>query len=83
MWYEIDVMVDGALEETRILIDPEDLFSSVQSIRDELIDDGQGTDWSISVLEHFCEPSSSDCVCAQYSLDHHPVFTSRKDGELT
>ncbi len=71
-WLEVQVVVEGAVDETLEIRDPAYLDKAIDKVERQFKEDGVPTE--VFVLHHLCD-GQGDCVCAQYALDSHPAYT--------
>ncbi len=77
---EVEVIVNGALEETEYFHDETLMHSFINEIKREATDHGYSTD--IYVLWHGHNMDSEECFCSQYQIDGRPVLCLNSwDGE--
>lgn len=68
----VDVIVDGALEDTETFTDYLLMNEFIDGVRVDAESDGYETEVFIQYHEH--DMDIDDCACAQYETDHSPAF---------
>ena len=74
---QVDVIVEGALDESETIFTDEALESFIQGIERVANEDHQHTE--VYVLWHEHSPYIDECGCAQYVTDHHPQYEFNKE----
>jgi len=76
MFIELDVIVDGALEETVTFTDDTAMRDFIATVEDEARDHGYPVDVYVQYHDHepFDDGDDED-VCGQYETDHHPYVS--------
>lgn len=81
-WYEVYSVVAGAQDTTLEPLGGHEVDSFAADLAYRLsMELGAGTwndePWEVYILPHSCDRASgSECDCAQYVTDHHPVHSS-------
>lgn len=76
MYYEVDTIVEGGVDETVILYSPEGVWEYARSIIADLRD--KGLEGSVYALFHPHHGDVEECYCSQYALDHRPLLTTEE-----
>jgi hypothetical protein len=71
MYFDVSVIVNGALEETAEFYDYLVFEDWLESLKSDAESHGYLTE--VYVIEHDHSPAVEDCVCVQYLTDHHPA----------
>lgn len=69
---DLDVIVDGALEESVTFHDETVMREYISEIEEEAKDHGYPTEVFVVFHEH---EDNIECECVQYLTDHHPYVT--------
>ena len=78
MNYEVEVIVEGALDENHTFEDWDRADAYIESVRQVAARDGRLTE--VYVTEHPHEIEQDECICAQYKSSHLPDYIFRQEG---
>jgi hypothetical protein len=79
-YYDIEVIIEGALDESRTFWDTREGRLAKATFLGNLERQAKSESFTAEVFELFHDHESSvgleidDCSCAQYVLDHHPTY---------
>lgn len=78
MYYEVSVLVEGALSEDRDFDGWRQAWAYISSVRDAAPRHGKLTE--VFVLEHQHAPQE-ECECGQYLTSHNPDYVWNEDAQ--
>lgn len=73
-FYEVTLIVEGAMDETKLLDSETQIDDYVAGLRQEHNRISAESVWEVYVLKHEHSPMV-ECECGQYLADHHPTYT--------
>lgn len=71
MYWQVDVVVDGALDVSETITEQAEFNELIEKIID---DAGDGKFTQVYVIEHWHSLDVEECGCVQFLTDHAPMY---------